>query len=289
MSAPNADWKKRRIILVDPAIWPRYTRGSADLRRVYLGLLRVLRGWGAEVDILDRSAAPLDIWIRDWGCVGGVSFRYAPDYARGLYCRVAVMRAQCTLATRLRVPRRAVPIVLDGGNIVHNGQVAIVTEKVFRENAHLSRGEIEQGILSLGFTRVVFIPNEPGDEIGHSDGMCRFVSDRVLLVNRYDTTAMRSFGRRLRRVLRGAKIDAELVDLPWFSRGGRSDGVPSAEGCYMNFIQLAQGIILPAFSHPKDDKAQSVLAPLTRSPVEAIDATPLAKLGGIFNCVSLTV
>ncbi len=48
-------------------------------------------------------------------------------------------------------------------------------------------------------------------------------------------------------------------------RGGRSDGVPSAEGCYMNFIQLVQGIILPTFGHRKDDKAREVIESLAQT------------------------
>lgn len=44
----------------------------------------------------------------------------------------------------------------------------------------IARSEkIERAIGSLGFERVVFIPNEPGDEIGHSDGMCRFLNKRI--------------------------------------------------------------------------------------------------------------
>jgi agmatine/peptidylarginine deiminase len=118
--------------------------------------------------------------------------------------------------------------------------------------------------------------------------MCRFISERVLLVNDYAGAGTRSFGQRLYRALRAANLDAELVPFPWFCRRGRCDGVPSAEGCYINFIQLAQGIIVPAFSHLKDNTAFEVLSELTRSPVAPVIATPLAKLGGVFNCVSLT-
>lgn len=52
----------------------------------------------------------------------------------------------------------------DGGNIVHNGSVAIVAAKVFRENPDFSQIEIERAVVSLGFERVVFIPVEPGEE-----------------------------------------------------------------------------------------------------------------------------
>lgn len=288
MRFPFPDWQKTRVAFADPAAWPRYTRSRSNLRRLFRELVGVLRVWGVSVEILRGRDAPLDIWIRDWGFVEGAFFRYAPDYACGLYSQRAVARARAALVRRLGVRCRSLPLVLDGGNLVHNGTVAIVTEKVFRENPHFTRSEIECGIVALGFERVVFIPNEPGDEIGHSDGMCRFVSKRVLLVNDYASAEMRSFGQRLHRVLRAAKLNSELVPFPWFSRSGRSDGVPSAEGCYMNFLQLAQGIIVPAFSHSKDGDAVESLTGLTQSPIASVVATPLAKLGGVFNCISLT-
>ena len=258
------------------------------MRSAFREVVRTLRMWNVGVEILRHRDAPLDIWIRDWGFVEGAFFRYAPDYARGFYSRSAIIRARQALVRRLGVQCREIPVTLDGGNVIHNGTVAILTNRVLSANAHLSRGEIERALVSLGFERVVFIPVEPGDEIGHADGMCRFVTERVLLVNDYDTAAMSSFGRRLRRVLKSARLNAELVALPWFSCNGRVDGVPSAEGCYMNLLRLAQGVIVPKFANRKDDKAREVLAALTGGPVEAVAATPLARLGGVFNCISLT-
>ena len=253
--------------------------------------MAVLHGWGAEVDLLGHFSDPLDIWIRDWGCVEGVFFRYAPDYAKGLYSRAAVARAMIGLNAHLPGPfhLRLSPLVLDGGNLVHNGTVAIVTDKVFRDNAHLSRLEIERAIAWLGFEKIVFIPTEPGDEIGHADGMCRFVNKHTLLVNDYASASMSSFGRKLGCALRAAKLDVEIVAMPWFWRSGRSDGVPSAVGCYVNFLHLKQGIILPSFDHRKDEQAHALLASLVKRPVVSVPATPLAKLGGVFNCISLTL
>ena len=87
-------------------------------------------------------------------------FRHAPDYVKALYSRAAVLRAICGLNARLPepFPFRLAPLVLDGGNLIHNGTVAIVTDEVFRDNAHLSRLEIERAIVRLGFEKIVFIP-----------------------------------------------------------------------------------------------------------------------------------
>lgn len=250
MSNPLPDWHKRRVVLVDPATWRRYTLGDADLRPVYLDLVSALHDLGSR----GRNAEP-----------------------------------QCGPCGHLDSRLWLLPLVLDGGNLVHNGTVAIVTEEVLRDNPLFSRGEIEAAINSLGFERVVFIPNEPGDEIGHSDGMCRFLSKSTLLVNDYGISSMRSFSRQLRRVLHAAKLDVDLVPIPWFYRSGRSDGVPSAVGCYMNFLHLAQGIIVPAFDHHQDERARELLASLVNRPVVSINATLLAKLGGVFNCISLSL
>lgn len=282
------DWKKRQIILTNPAIWPRYTNGQKDLGPVFLELEAVLRSWNVEVEVLQQGDTPLDIWIRDWGFVEGAFFLYSPDYARGLYSTKDIATARRALVQRLGLRCRSLPIVLDGGNLIHKGKVALLTEKVCAENKHLTCLEIERSVLSLGFERVVFLPVEPGDEIGHADGMCRFLSEDILLVNNYDMAPMRSFARRLRRVLKAAKLDAEIVELPWFYQDEATDGVPSAVGCYMNFIYLAQGIILPTFENRKDDQALDILRSLTQTPVAPVFATPLARLGGVFNCASLS-
>ena len=129
---PAPDWEKRRVFLVDPAIWSRYKRGSTALRPIYQEVMAVLHGWGAEVDLLGHVSDPLDIWIRDWG-----------------------LRRRRLLSLR-------------------------ATDEVFRDNAHLSRLEIERAIVRLGFEKIVFIPTEPGDEIGHADGMCHFVNKHTL-------------------------------------------------------------------------------------------------------------
>ena len=291
VSRPTPDWKKRRVFLVDPAIWHRYTRSAKDVRPVYWDLLSVLREWGAGVEVLGRADAPLDIWIRDWGRTEGVFFNFKPNYAKRCYSRKAVNSAICKLSARLPepLPFRLRTLVLDGGNLVHNGTVAIVTEKVFLDNPRVSPYEIEGVILSLGFERVIFIPIEPGDDVGHSDGMCRFVNKRTLLVNDYASASMASFGRKLRRVLRAAKLGVEMVTLPWFFRNERIDGVASAVGCYMNFLQLAQGIVMPSFANRQDERAREVVASLVKCPVVSVKATALARWGGVFNCISLTV
>ncbi len=154
---------------------------------------------GLTFKLLGTSDRPIDIWIRDWGPVAGNYFRYDPSYARGQYKPGATARARRHLNRHLGFSPRAVPLVLEGGNLVHNRRVAVVTEKILEDNKHLSCGEIERLILAVGFEQVVFIPVEPADSVGHADGIVKFLSPEVLLVNDYVGSEFRDYRRRLHR------------------------------------------------------------------------------------------
>jgi agmatine/peptidylarginine deiminase len=241
---------------------------------------------GIPYHILDRKDAPLDIWIRDWGFVDRWCFRFAPSYARHLYSPADIHRARASLARLIGIRPQRVPLVLDGGNLVHNGEVAIVTEKVFADNPHLSREEIERIFRRLGFKKTVFVPVEPGDVIGHADGMVRFVSRKLLLFNDYTDSYFSAHRRKLIRALCNARLEAELVPFPWYCSDDQFDGVPSADGCYINFIQTKQGIIYPTFHHRLDDRAGEILAAKVNLRLLRLEALAVARLGGVLNCIS---
>lgn len=162
------------------------------------------RSMGMTFTSLGTADCPIDIWVRDWGPTAGCYFQYDPSYARGLYKRDSVARARRNLNRHLGFTPREMPLVLEGGNLVHNDRVAIVTEKVFADNKHLSRGEIKRIFLSLGLERVVFIPVEPDDSIGHADGIVKFLRPGLLLVNDYVGSEFRDYRRRLYRILQRA-------------------------------------------------------------------------------------
>lgn len=287
MPLPIPDWETTRVILVDPAIWRNYRHRGCDLRLVFRDLINALTSLGVDVQILGKEAHPLDIWIRDWGFVGDCYFQYAPSYAKDLYTLDAIKSARAHL-DGLTGKHSLIPIVLDGGNLVHNGKVAVLTEKILHDNPQMTPLEIERGIISLGFERVIFSPVEPEDVIGHADGTVRFLSPDVLLVNDYTGSHFRDYKRQLMTALRRAKLHAELVPFPWFSTDEMNDGVWSAVGCYINFIQTAQGVVSPTFEHRLDERALEVLRAHIPLLVRSVDAAALARLGGVLNCVSLT-
>ncbi len=287
---PAPDWQKSKVILVEPTIWKHYQRPKYDLRSVYRELQQALDSLGVETFLLTAADFPLDIWIRDWGFVGDCYFQFPPSYARNLYSQQGVQKARQQLDILTGQSHRFVPMALDGGNLIHDGKVAILTEKVLADNHHMTKREIEECIISLGFERVVFIPMEPEDIIGHSDGIVRFLSPEVLLVNEYTDPEFKDCQRQLNTALKRAKLHAELLPFPWFTTGEMNkDGLWSAEGCYINFLQTAKGIVCPVFDHKLDQRALEMLQAHTKLPVLSVDGTELSRLGGVFNCASLTL
>lgn len=251
-------------------------------------LIQALRSLSVSYVSVRKIDNPIDIWIRDWGPVGDCYFRYDPSYARGVYKSEAVARARTNLNSYLDFTPRELPLVLEGGNLIHNGKVALLTEKVLSDNLYFSRHEIETAIISLGFERVIFIPTEPEDKIGHADGIVKFLRPSLLLVNDYKGAAFRVYKQRLYATLKRAKLDVELIPFPWFCTNEKINGIWSAVGCYINFVVTSRGIIFPTFSHRMDERAAALLDDLTRLPKRCVESTALAKLGGVLNCATLT-
>lgn len=286
--SPLPDWEKTCSALVDAACWKAYSSPPCDLRQTVRELAGALKDAGTTCVRLGRDERPVDIWIRDWGPVEGCYFQYDPRYARPRYSRAAVATARKHLNRCCSLRPTNVPLVLDGGNLVHNGSVAIVTDAVLRHNRQFSVRQIESMILSLGFQQLVFIPSPPGDTIAHTDGILRFIRRDTILVNSFEQYGFRRYGRALRRLLTRAVPDCHLVMLPWFDTGECVDGIYSAAGTYVNFVQTRHLIAYPTFGHPFDEAAGELIARLSSSPVRPIAASSLARLGGVLNCIVTT-
>ena len=143
-------WQKSKVILVDPEIWEDYRKPDCDLRPVYRELRTALDTLSIESELLTRADSPLDIWIRDWGFVEGYYFRYEPTYVPPkYYSQASVARARRLLDQRIGCSRSTVPLILDGGNLIHNGRTAILTEKVLKDNRAKS-SEVDPEIRARG-------------------------------------------------------------------------------------------------------------------------------------------
>jgi agmatine deiminase len=261
-------------VFVSALLTAKHPQIESDLRAALGNRLRVIGG-------------TKDIWCRDFMPIqlSGdrfLQFRYEPDYLKN--------------APQLRTPNGAnlidAPIctrsnlVIDGGNIVRWHDAAITTDKIYRENPGVEQSRLRNRLRALlEVDRLIVIPKEPYDKIGHADGMVRFVNDKTVLVNDYDKVDP-AFDKRLRRALAGF----EIVPFPYCPTGEVIDGIASAEGVYINYLQVRGTILLPTFSKQHDDGAASMLARAFQdSRIIPVNCNELAKNGGLLNCVTWNI
>ncbi len=232
-----------------------------------------------------------DIWCRDYMPVQVrlgkfVRFRYAPGYLQG-YEHLITDFDELAPISEIGTCRRS-DLVLDGGNVVGWGGRCILTDRIFRENPDFARDEL-LGILRelLRVDDLIVIPVEPGDVVGHADGVVRFLTDGLVVINDYSVIAP-WYGRRLRSILRRAGL--EWAEVPYRPEDVVCDGIPSAVGCYANFLMVKGLIVVPAFDLPEDDLALRIIEEHAGpSAVTSLDCTDLAREGGVLNCVTWSI
>src|SRR5262249_36578661 len=134
---------------------------------------------------------------------------------------------------------------------------------------------------------VVVVPKEPYDVVGHADGVVRFLDEGRVAVNDYSRVDPR-YGRRLEAALRRHGLAVER--LPYAPTDEEHDGIPSAEGCYLNYLRVGKLVVVPAFGLPQDDPACRTLENLLPgATVVPLRCGELARRGGVLNCVAWTV
>jgi agmatine/peptidylarginine deiminase len=250
--------------------------------------------WSRLVAVLGDAGVPnrlirgtRDIWVRDFMPVQAaadefVLFRYRPDYLRGHNGLVTPDEARSLVPPGGRLCR--CDINLDGGNVVASGKTVILTDKLYRENPSRDRGRLRRELAGLVGAGVVIIPKEPGDIIGHADGVVRFVEDGVVVLNDYREVEP-GYGERLESALRRRGLAVEW--LPYFRVDEEHDGIPSAAGCYLNFLRVGGLVVVPAFGVPQDDLACRTLERLLPGArVVSLRCEGLAHEGGVLNCVA---
>ena len=249
--------------------------------------------------ILERHGIPLStipgtrsVWCRDYMPIQTskdrfVQFRYEPDYLTGKYLP---LRADGQIGPHLPHVKNCTrsEIVLDGGNVVGWGDKVILCDKVFAENPDRKRPVLLEMLeQELEVDHVIVIPTEPGDVVGHADGIVRFIKGDVVLANDYSEVD-RGFQAALTGILTGAGL--EVVQLPYRPRAGRARAIPSAFGCYINYLRVGRLVVLPRFGISEDDETLALARQVfADSSVESLDCSDLSEEGGVLNCVTWTI
>ncbi|RDV17201.1 hypothetical protein DXT99_01465 [Pontibacter diazotrophicus] len=252
----------------------------------------------ALISILDRHGIShkqiqetKDIWCRDYMPLQVsqgklVQFRYEPFYLKDDLHLQSDPKEVCE-ANNLKA--RFSHINLDGGNVVTWVDRAIITDRVFRENpAYTSRTKLISEIEELLGAEVIVIPHIKFDMTGHADGLVRFVDRNTLLGNDREME-YKYWKSGINKVLQEHQL--AYIDIPFFEHK-ISKNTDHAIGCYINFLELGNLIILPVFelTGNKDNEALRLFQQLYPDRnIETLNYNDVALHGGLLNCTTWTI
>ncbi|PCJ67357.1 MAG: hypothetical protein COA58_03285 [Bacteroidetes bacterium] len=261
--------------------------------------------FGSRLKLITNSHN--NIWCRDYMPIRNgrgdlVQFSYAPSYLMGSVKGRKTIPEPREIHQELGLKNVSFSeIILDGGNVELRGKKAIVTDRVFRDNNKINlvkKKELVAELIEwLAVDTLILIPQYPYDFTGHVDGLIRFVDERTVLINdftqelidtvldpnSYRQKIMDQWHHSFMNVLLSSGL--KIKTLPYTA--SLENGTTSAQGVYLNFLELDDRIVMPTFGDKANDKeAARRLEALYRKPVQRIEATELSQKGGVINCVT---
>lgn len=272
------DWETNRLFLSD-RLGIRFPALVANLR----SLLK-----GVSIEIIPGTS---DIWCRDYMSIQidegkFCQFVYSPDYLLG-HERLITPAENCRLP--FMEDYRQEEINLDGGNVVASRTKVILTDKVYTENPSIARRRLTDRLEQVFQAECIFIPKQAGDDVGHSDGVVRFVAEDRVLVNDYSGVDP-AYGTKVWKLLEKHGLEVEMLPMFEEKRKRRRGDLLSAVGIYINYLRVGDVVVIPAFDRPEDEAAlEKVRHVMPDARVFQLPCRSLAEEGGVLNCVSWTI
>jgi len=238
-------------------------------------------------------------WARDFGPVfvkaadgrhEMLDFVYSPTTLPHLNAEDRVPQG---LASALAMPVTEVPLALDGGNLLSNGQGLLVTsEATLKDNPRRTKEEVSQTLRHyVGAQQVVFLEPLYLERTGHVDVFCTFTSPDTVLVGRYedheDEVNAAILDRNAQRLAKvrtpHGPLRVERITMP---RRGPNKRFWS----YTNVVYANGLVLVPVYPELPAQLNEAALATFRRLlptwEVVGIDATPLMELDGALHCAT---
>lgn len=252
----------------------------------------------ALIELLDKHKvrygfikATQDVWCRDYMPVQiekgkFVQFRYEPSYLKADLNLQSDPKEIC-IANHIK-PQYS-KINLDGGNIVNWDDRAIITDRIFDENSkYPSKTKLIADIEKLLEVEIIIIPQIKSDMTGHADGLVRFVDRNTLLGNNRNLE-YKYWRNGINKILKQHGID--YIDIPFLDH--KEKKYPDhAIGCYVNYLEVQDLIVLPIFETPnnKDTEVFNLFKEIFPDrKIETINFNAVGLFGGLLNCTTWTL
>jgi len=247
-----------------------------------------------------------DIWVRDFGpfsCTMGTNynfgfkFKYNPSYHKGQEPTIDNSAGWCMnfkfYPNSPLVQSKNEPITWDGGNYTYNGNgTLIILDSIFRENPKWSKRLLIETIKNqFELEEVIVLPTQVDDEIGHIDGILRFISPTEIAIGTYTRRVEPEGQQYIDNLINLLKDKFSILEVPSYivpDKLGKSS-IESAEGCYINFLRIGDTIIVPQFGNYRDRAVVDILKSTGLNIIPTTyteDVVKLARFGGVFNCIT---
>lgn len=241
---------------------------------------------------IDFSLLPgtKDIWAVDYMPIqiaenNFTQFVYNPDYLQKEGNNTISDVDEICKAIGLETKRS--DIKLDGGNVVKTNDAVVMTNKVFRENPAIKGQTLVEELKSaFQIENLVFIPVDPMDEIGHADGMVRFIDDKTVLINNYSDRDI-ELKLNIKTALHNANLNWKEIPYNPYNNG-RSK--MRANGIYINYLQMEDIIIVPTFNMQEDEAVVRILEDtFSGYKIKTVESNDIARKGGVLNCITWNI
>jgi len=254
-----------------------------------------------------------EIWLRDilgFNTEGDkiIKPKYKPDYYKNIYDKkyLALIEDQTREIIDRTIGKEIIdmPLIMDGGNLVTNGEIGIITNKIFRDNNDKSKEEVIEILKEYLGIRPIIIETSKYDMLGHSDGFVSFLNEKEICLAQYPETKLLKNDieilSAIERTLQEEGLEViNIYDRPVYQKAKSDDNtkedfIYGARGNYINFITFNDTIILPNFtlSNPKESefhnqKNKEILSE-TGKKINIINTNKIGDLGGGCRCLSFT-
>jgi len=177
-------------------------------------------------------------------------------------------------------------IIIDGGNVTKTTDKVIMTDRIFKDNPTFERKELINELQkNFQIEKLFFVPEQPKDFTGHSDGMVRFIDEQTVIVNDYKGEK-KEFSRAFEIAIHNTGLD--YIKIPYNHYSNKNYN--QANGDYINYLQMENTIFIPTFGIEEDEQVVKQFEQIfARQNIKTIESNEIANQGGILNCITWNI
>ena len=215
-----------------------------------------------------------------------IRFLYQPPYLTKYKSHIKTISDVDAICSDINIDTFKSNIIIDGGNIVRTTNKVIMTDRIFIDNPTYERKQLIKELYELlEIDKLYFVPEQPNDFTGHSDGMVRFIDDNTIVINDY-RLEKEWFQRAFEAAIHNTGLD--YIKIPYTVHHNKSN--IQANGDYINYLQMEENIIVPTFGFKDDDIVLRQFEQLfSGQKISPINSNAIANNGGVLNCISWNI